>query len=233
MDNQQKENDNMIKKSNLEEALNFANKQNKNSLLWLNELRNEDEFLTKHLPNYLPIEKDILRRIISAYISIIIEHHKSIIELTNIRQSSALCLIRPIYEAYIRVMWLSLFENSDKIIKPIKKICELNDNNNFPTLEKMCKDIDKELSRIQKIDNSEITLKHFNNNKKLMHSYTHGGAYLLSIQINKKDFYSYQDMINVLDEVTQYLLNSMSALAQLEKNINIMLRISQETEKWY
>lgn len=76
-------------------------------------------------------------------------------------------------------------------------------------------------------------LRHFNNNKKLMHSYTHGGGYLLSIQMNKKNIFTYQDMIDVLDSVTQYLLNSMSAFAQVEKNINIMLRISQQTEKWY
>ena len=51
--------------------------------------------------------------------------------------------------------------------------------------------------------------------------------------MNKKNIFTYQDMIDVLDSVTQYLLNSMSAFAQVEKNINIMLRISQQTEKWY
>ena len=224
----------MTNKTNLEKALNFANKQNENSLQWIKELNDKNDFLAKYLPTtHLPREKDILRRIISAYISIIIEHHKSIIELTNVRQSSALCLVRPIYEAYIRVSWLSLFENSDKIIKPIKKICELKDNDAFPTLEKMCKELDEELSKIQKINNTEIMLRHFNNNKKLMHSYTHGGGYLLSIQMNKKDIFTHQDMIDVLDSVTQYLLNSMSAFAQVEKNINIILRISQQTEKWY
>ena len=222
----------MSNKIDLEKALNFANKQNENSLQWIKELNDKNDFLAKYLPTtHLPREKDILRRIISAYISIIIEHHKSIIELTNVRQSSALCLVRPIYEAYIRVSWLSLFENSDKIIKPIKKICELKDNDAFPTLEKMCKELDEELSKIQKINNTEIMLRHFNNNKKLMHSYTHGGGYLLSIQMNKKDIFTHQDMIDVLDSVTQYLLNSMSAFAQVEKNINIILRISQQTEK--
>jgi len=223
----------MSTEQKLKESINFANKQNQNSIEWLNELKYLDKLFEKRFPTHVSIEKDTFKRIILAYISILIEHHKSIIELTNVRQSSALCLIRPMYEAYIRVMWLCLFENSDRILKPIKKICELNDNDAFPTLEKMCKEIDEELSKNLKTDNTEIMLRHFNNNKKLMHSYTHGGVYLLSIQINKKDIFTYQDMIDILNSVTQYLLNSLSAFAQIEKNINIMLRISQETERWY
>lgn len=223
----------MSNKIDLEKAIKFANEQNEKSLQWINELQKEDDFYKKHCSDYIPREKDTLRRIISAYILIIVEHHKSIIELTNIRQSSALCLFRPLYEAYIRVSWLSLFENTKKIEKSIKKIAELNDNNSFPTLETMCKEIDEELSKLNKVENLEVTLKDLNNNKKVMHSYVHGGGCLLSTIINPKDIFTYQDMIDILKKTTYYLLNSMSFLALIEKNLNISLRISVETEKIY
>lgn len=210
----------MSDRNNLQKALNFSSKQNENSIKWIEELKKDKE-------------DSVLTKIIFAYLNIIIEHHKSIIELTNIRQSSALCLIRPLFEAHIRVMWLTTFENTHKILKPIKKIHELNDNNSFPSLEKMCQEIDEELSRVQKIDNPNIMTKDLNNNKKLMHSYTHGGGFLLSIQLNKKDVFTYQDMIDVLDSVSNYLLNSMIALSQNKKNINVSLKIFKESEKWY
>lgn len=223
----------MSDKKNLEKAINFANKQNENALQWIKELKDEDTFYKKHCPDYIPIEKDTLRRIIFAFISIIIEHHKSIVELTDIRQSSALCLFRPLYEAYIKVYWLSLFENTEKIDKPIRKIVELNDNNSFPTLETMCKELDEKLAKLYNVENKEPLLKDLNNNKKEMHSYTHGGGYLLSTIINQNDVYTYQDMIDILNKVTYYLLNSISNLALIEKNPNIMLKVSVEKEKIY
>ena len=101
----------------LKKAIDFANKQNENSLQWMNELEKEYDFYTQNDSSFLSEEKETLRKVVYAYISILIEHHKSIIELTNIRQFSALTLVRPLYEAHIRVVWLSVFENSDKVTK--------------------------------------------------------------------------------------------------------------------
>ena len=53
------------------------------------------------------IQSNEYDKIIFAYILIVLEHHRSIIELTNIRQISALALIRPLYEAYLRTNWLT------------------------------------------------------------------------------------------------------------------------------
>ena len=81
----------------------------------------------------------------------------------------------------------------------------------------MCKEIDEEYSRIQNIENPELMQKNFNNMRKIIHSYAHGGVYLLSIKMNQKDAFTYEDMIDILDGITNYLLHSMSSLAQVEK----------------
>mgnify|MGYP000102422549 CR=1 FL=1 len=63
----------MSSKNVLSKTLTFADKQNENAIEWLKEFEKEDKFYKKVSSDYLPREKDTLRRIINSYNSIIID----------------------------------------------------------------------------------------------------------------------------------------------------------------
>ncbi len=206
----------MNTKIKLNESIEFAREQNKNISFLINELG---------------IEPDIYNKIIFAYVSIVLEHHKSIVELINVRQTSALALVRPLYEAYIRATWLSMLEGSEKVNKAIIKLIEYREDDAFPTLKVMCEEIDDILSQIQKVDNPKIFSRDLNNNIKLFHSYTHGGAYLVSIIINSKDTFTYEDMISIVNSTTQEMLSTVLSYAVKIRNLDLAAKIDREMTK--
>jgi len=194
-------------------SLQLASEQNDNAKTWMSELH---------------VENDLYSKSIFAYVSIVIEHHQSIIELTNVRQSSALCLVRPLYEAYLRATWISLLKGSSKVDKTVKKLIELNGDDNFPPLKTMCEEIDVKLSELNKAENTLVFSKDLDNNKKLLHSYTHGGTYLVSIILNNSDKFTYEDMITILNSTTFQLLGSISAYATNIHNLDLFNKVSNE-----
>ena len=200
----------------LQEALDFAINQNDNASLWMSKIDNKD---------------DIYLKVLIAYISVIIEHHKSITELIKLRQESALCLLRPLYEAYLRVHWLCLIEDSKKVDKAIEKLIHFNDNSSFPSLKIMCEQIDIVFAKQNEVEESQVFLNQFENNKKLMHSYSHSGGYLIPKLINETDTFICKDMISVLNSSTQYLLSSISVLSARKHNIDLFMKVNKEIEE--
>lgn len=148
--------------------------------------------------------------IIFIYVVIVIEHHRSIIELTNVRQISALALVRPLYEAYIRANWLSLRLGSAKANKAAKQLISDVKDGAFPTLKEMCNEIDEmyNLINYQSHFSRELEL-----NKGIFHSYTHGGAYLISIINNSNDRFTYKDMMNLIEQTNMFMFSASLAYA--------------------
>ncbi len=149
-------------------------------------------------------------KVISAYVSIILEHHRSIIELTNVRQLSALALIRPLYESYIRTIWLTCA--SDKTIEAVLQLVNHVEDGNFPTLRVMCEDIDNVFNNIGGTEkNISSFASDLENNKRLFHSFTHGGAELVAVVNNRHHKYTYKEMMNILDVTNFYMLRATHA----------------------
>lgn len=167
-------------------------------------------------------------KVILTYLKIILQHHKSITKLINENTLSALCLIRPMNEAYIKVTWLMNFYGTPKVDKVLSKINDRNDNDSFPSLDNMAKQIDEELSKVQNSENKNIMFNHLKNNKKLYNSYTHVGSYLLSLMINKNDKFTDEDKIEILNEMAACLLLSFNAYVFITKDISILKRIQSE-----
>jgi len=159
--------------------------------------------------------------IIFTYIVIVLEHHRSIIELTNIRQISALALVRPLYEAYIRTHWLSTRAGSLKANKAAKQLINDVKDGAFPTLKEMCNDIDKWYNHINSIlnmNNQNRFSRELELNKNIYHSYTHGGAYLISVINNSNDKYTYEDMINLLEDINIFMFSATLEYASITGN---------------
>lgn len=165
--------------------------------------REENEKVALLLKN-ATVPSDGYYKIILAYITIVLEHHRSIIELTNVRQTSALALVRPLYEAHIRIMWLITNIGSDKTTKAAMQLVNDWKDGAFPTLKVMCSEIDAVYNLFDKNHQSR-NLRECEHNAPLFHSYTHGGAYLISIISNSKDRYSYKDMIDLLEHTSIYM----------------------------
>ncbi len=157
-------------------------------------------------------------KVVFAYVSITLEHHQSIIELTNVRQLSALVLLRPLYESYIRTMWLTTCL-SEKTIKAIMQLISKVEDGNFPTLRVMCEEIDE----IYNLSASEESMNSFardlENNKRMLHSYTHCGAELVAIVNNHHHIFTYKEMINILEVSNYYMLSATQACVNATGNL--------------
>jgi len=159
-------------------------------------------------------------KVIFAYLSISIEHHRSIIELTNVRQLSALALMRPLYESYIRTVWLASCTSE----KTVKASCQLfleREDGKFPTLRTMCEDIDKIFNINGNEENLNAFARELEDNKRLLHSYTHGGAHLISIVNNHQDRYTYKEMMDVLKVINNYILGATQAYLGTLENVDL------------
>jgi hypothetical protein len=61
---------------------------------------------------------NIKNKVLAAYVDIALEHHKAIWLLTAAElNGSALALVRPIYETYLRALWISMVASADEIEK--------------------------------------------------------------------------------------------------------------------
>ncbi len=157
-------------------------------------------------------------KVIFAYLSIIIEHHRSIIELTNVRQLSALALVRPLYESYIRTIWLTSCISEKTIKASVQLFHELEDGK-FPTLRVMCEDIDRIFNRRGNGENLNAFTRELEYNKKLLHSYTHGGAELIGIVNNYHHYsYTYEHMIGVIKLTNECILGATQAYYETTGN---------------
>ncbi len=147
-------------------------------------------------------------KIIFAYVLIVLEHHKSIVELTNVRQISALALIRPLYEAYIRTHWLVTCVGSEKANKATIQLVNDVEDGNFPTLKVMCSEIDEFYNRGHKKDDQNAFSRNLEHNKKYLHSFTHGGAHLIAIINNEYYKITYKEMVTILNLISMNMLSA-------------------------
>lgn len=175
---------------------------------------------------------DNYEKVLFSYLTIVIQHHKSITMLINKETLSALTLLRPMYETYIKLSWLMVFFNTKKIDKVISKIYERKDNNSFPTLDKMTKELDEVYSKVQSIENKNYIHNHLENNKKLFHSYTHTGSYLVSLVLYKNDKFTDSDKINILNEISSFLILSFNSYAFITKDPLLAKRLENEFMKF-
>jgi len=202
----------MNNKKKLNKAIKSAREENQKVSLLIDEAKNVSSTNNKIFT---------YDEIIFTYIVIVIEHHRSLIELTNVRQISALALVRPLYEAYIRTHWLSSRAGSLKANKAAMQLINDVKDGAFPTLKEMCNDIDKWYNQINSIMNINYQ-SHFSRelelNKKIYHSYTHGGAYLISIINNSNDKYTYKDMIDLLEHTNIFMFSATLEYASITRN---------------
>ncbi|RLA70028.1 MAG: hypothetical protein DRG09_04320 [Epsilonproteobacteria bacterium] len=159
-------------------------------------------------------------KVIFAYLSIIIEHHRSIIELTNVRQLSALALMRPLYESYIRTVWLTSCISEKTVKASLQLFHELEDGK-FPTLRTMCEDIDIIFNIKGNEENLNAFARELEVNKRLLHSYTHGGAHLIAIVNHHQDRYTYKEMMDVLKVINDYILGATQAYLGTLENVDL------------
>ena len=165
-------------------------------------------------------------KVIFAYVSIVIEHHRSIIELTNVRQLSALALMRPLYESYIRTIWLTSCISEKTIKASIQLFHEVEDGK-FPTLRAMCEDIDKIFNTRGNEENMNAFIHELENNKRLLHSFTHGGAGLIAIVNNHHYKYTYNDMRNILNVINDYILGATYAYLDTTGNLVLAEKVME------
>lgn len=202
-------------KKKLDEALASAKEQFENAHNWMT---GQD------------IDGALSIRVISSYVLIAMYHHESIMELTNVRQISASALVRPLFEALIRASWLSLREGTPAVEKAISKLVEGEDK--FPSLKIMCEEIDATLD--QEKEELKIFSGILSRNIKAMHSYTHGGAHMVSRCINEDTVapsFTYGEMISVLRASTVNMLLTVLAFASRINNEVLAEKVNQEIVK--
>jgi len=67
---------------------------------------------------------DNYEKVLFSYLSVVNQHHRSITKLIDKETLSALTLLRPMYETYVKLSWLMTFFNTNKVDKVISKIYE-------------------------------------------------------------------------------------------------------------
>ena len=89
----------------------------------------------------------------------------------------------------------------------------------FPTLQVMCKEIDEMYTLTHNKDNHNNFSRELEHNAKIFHSYTHGGAYLISIIQNNNDKFTYKDMMITLEHVNIQMFSATLAYAGTRGNL--------------
>ena len=137
--------------------------------------------------------------ILAAYFDIVMEHHQSIILLINHNlNGSASSLVRPLYEIYMRFLYVCTLDSKDDI----QKIA--TDKFRFPTIHDMTTAID------EAYDTRENFFENLKNNVwGTMNGYVHSGIHQLSRRF-KDDLvqqnYSEEEKIEILKSVNMQLM---------------------------
>jgi len=205
-------------KLSLKQAITLATKQNKKM---------------QDLINNTPLNNDIYTNVVRAHLQIVMEHHKAICELIVTSQLSALTLVRPLFEEYIKTLWLVTCEGQENVDKAIVGLLERNDNNSFPQIRLMCEELDIKISALNQVDNRNVLSKHWERNKDVLHSYTHGGSYLVSLIINKKDLFTQKDILSILESTTGDMLSSAQSYAVKIRDLPLSQKIYIKTDNFY
>lgn len=133
----------------------------------------------EHINNIIEeytVKDDTKAMLMAGLLSLAREHYSSILHLLNKGlHGSASALARPLYEAQIRLTWLSLCSTDEEIQ-------QLNDGiKQFHGITKLSKAIDNALQANTFYD----VLK---NNEDALHDYTHGGMRQIARRFNEEGF---------------------------------------------
>jgi uncharacterized protein DUF6988 len=172
------------------------------------------EFLQRH-----EYEADTKNAVLVAYVAIALEHHKSIWILSKLRlNGSAFALLRAVFEAYWRALWINKVATPEQIEQASR------DELRFPKMRQMRADIKQayfatpdekeltpdELAEAQRL--RELGDKFFGYVKKMwpaLNSYTHSGALQIGRRFTGdqvKANYSEADIAQALTVATTGLL---------------------------
>ena len=150
-----------------------------------------------HKLNKFQYQSSLKNNISAAYFDISMEHHISIVTLiNNSLYGSAFSLVRPLYETYMRFLFLQTIDSENDIKKISKGTFK------FPTMEDMTILIDKEYNT----DNFFNELK--SKSWKHMNSYTHSGDLQLGRRFTNdyiKPNYSNEEILEVLNNIDTLL----------------------------
>lgn len=118
------------------------------------------------------VQNKIKHKMMAGLLSLCREHYSAIIEL---HYGSASSLARPLYEAHIRLSWLSICGTEDDAL------AINNGSIKFKGITALSKDIDKMLEG----DSFGSTLKQ---NEDALHDYTHGGIRQIAHRFNDEGY---------------------------------------------
>jgi hypothetical protein len=113
-------------------------------------------------------------RIAGALYGIAHDHGKAIVVLVESKlYASAFALVRPLFETYIRAVWIHHCATDDEI-------------QSFVSKDRLSVDVSQMLSAIEQKNDFPETLSQIKkNNFKAMHSYTHGGVFPISRRLTE------------------------------------------------
>lgn len=135
----------------------------------------------------------------SLYMVLAEEHHKSIIFLVeNKKTTSAMALLRPLFEATYRGTWIAIVASEEEAEKILK-----TDTYKFQLIENYAKEIDKNIAE-------PTFYKIFNNNRTMLNGFVHGGREQLT-----RHFDGNKIKPNFFDEEIIELLNMATASIEM------------------
>lgn len=171
------------------------------------------------------------QKVVFSYLTIIMQYHKSITKLVDEDTLSALYMIRPLHEAYIKLIWLITFYETSKVDKVILNIYKEDGSDSFPSIDSMVNQLEIEFNSVNNLKNDNIIFDNLRKNRKLFTSNAHVNSYLVSLILNKKDKFKDEDKLVILSEMTLYLLLSFNAYAFITKDMTIAKKLDYELNK--
>ncbi|NQZ91079.1 MAG: hypothetical protein HRT97_01915 [Moritella sp.] len=143
-----------------------------------------------------------------------LDHARSIVILINKNsQSSALALLRVLYESSIRGCWFKYCATQDQIESFIE-------NDHLPKLKKLVKEVD------EKMGFSGILDTIHNNDMSTLCSFTHSGVIQLSSNFNGKtykNYYTTEQIEGALEFAVFYIRISFMEIISVASNRNVEL----------
>ena len=163
-----------------------------------------------------------------ALLDVAIEHSKAIVVLIeNSLYASSYALVRPMFESFIRAVWIQDCANDEQIAR-------IREKDEFPlSLGRILESVEKvkdwpgTLSNIKK-----VALKN-------MHSYTHGGSQLIARRfengdlvhaIDNEELYGVKQFVSMLSFLS---LNEIISIAKTPNKDHFIKELYDDVCRWY
>ncbi len=163
-----------------------------------------------------------------ALLDVVIEHSKAIVVLIeHSLHASHYALVRPMFESFIRALWIQHCANDEQIIR-------IREKDEFPlSLGKMLESVEEEKKWPETLSSfKKVALKN-------MHSYTHGGAQLIARRFKNGDIVHDIDD-DELYEVVQFVamvsflaFNEIIFITETPDKDNCIKELYDDVCRWY